>query len=139
MPEDLGITGSTFRAYRHCGGSPSATFRSWASDEAYALINRRAVENHKDFLELHGELAESLSAHWSRAGLRNLSVDQKHKIVDPFTKAVAFNSGHPCEDKREPLYRYSYIPLDKFSLIAIDSLFIRNRCESDAENGRYSR
>lgn len=90
MPADLGITGSTFRAYRGSGGCPSATFRSWAAGEAYALINRRAVQNRKDFLELHGELASSLSAHWSRTGLRNLTVAEKYKIVDLFVKAVAF-------------------------------------------------
>ena len=123
MPTDLGITGSTFRAYRNCGGSPSATFRSWATGEAYALINRRAVQNRKDFLKLHGELASSLSAHWSRTGLRNLTVAEKYKIVDLFVKAVAFTSAHPSEKEREALYHYGNIPLDKFSLIAIDSLF----------------
>lgn len=123
MPADLGITGSTFRAYQNCGGSPSVAFRGWATAEGYALINQRAIQNRKDFLELHGKLADSLSAHWIRTGLRGLTVAEKYKIIDLFVKAVAFTNDHPSEKEREALYHYGNIPLDKFSLIAIDSLF----------------
>ncbi len=125
MPADLGITGSTFRAYRNCGASPSAIYRKWAASMGYSLIERHDVNNRKSFLALHKKLIESLTQYWNdeEQELRALSFAERHKIIDLFVKAVCFRSGHPCENARLGFYKYGNIPLDKFSLLAIRDLF----------------
>lgn len=123
MPADIGITGSTFRAYRNCAASPSSVYREWAQSKGYSTINQNPVSDRKSFQTLHEALLRSLADYWHTQGLRDLSFSERHKIVDLFVKAVAFRSGHACVAARSSLYNYANIPLDKFSLLAISDLF----------------
>ena len=123
MSPDIGITGSTFRAYRNFSASPSVIYRKWVFSAGYSIINKHPVNDRKSFQFLHKKLLESLVGEWDAEGLRKLSFSEQHKIIDLFVKAVAFRSGHPCEKARYSLFQYGNIPLDKFSLLAMSELF----------------
>lgn len=123
MPKDLGIAGNTFRAYKNFGKSPSKIYKDWVKNEAYQLVEQKTLESRDDFILLHDELVRSFENYCKKFGCRNPSFSEKNKVVDLLTKALAFNQNHPCEKQREGLYNYANIPLDKYSLTAIQKLF----------------
>lgn len=123
MPADLGITGSTFRAYRNCSSSPSEIYRAWAVEKGFRAVALHPVTTREEFLSLHKSLTSSFEKSWNRSGCRPLTFAEKYKVVDLFTKALAFSKGHECEESRFGLYRFANIPLDKFSLLAVSKLF----------------
>ena len=125
MPKDMGITGSTFRAYRNCHGRrPSEVYKEWAKSSGMAIVSGGSIESRKQFTDLHSSLASSFSDSWKNAGNRSLLVSEKFKVVDLFVKALAFRSQHNCEEQRNGLFRFANIPLDKFSLLALTDLFV---------------
>ena len=123
MPPHFGITGSTFRAYRNCEESPSKIYRQWVTTKGFEIVSSHRVTTRQEFASLHKLLVASFERQWGRSGCRPLSLAEKHKVVDLFTKAIAFSSNHPCEDHRVGLYNFANVPLDKFSLAAIGKLF----------------
>lgn len=123
MPSDFGITGSTFRAFRNCKVSPSSIYRSWVKSEGYDITKSNGIDCRENFINLHRTLEKSLNAFWEKSGARPLSLSERNKVIDLFTKAVSFYAGHPCEHQRLSLYKYANIPLDKFSLLAVQKLF----------------
>lgn len=123
MASNYGIAGNTFRAFRNCEVSPSHIYRTWVNAHGYNLVNAQNIETRNEFLEFHGVLERSLSEFWEVSGCRPLKLAERNKIIDLFTKAVAFSISHPCEQQRPALYKYANIPLDKFSLLAVKRLF----------------
>jgi hypothetical protein len=125
IPADVGIAGSTFRAFRTSGLQPSKLYRKWTSTKAKKIIQRKKKwESRKDFLELHSELAASWAALWNLRAARPIKVSEKYKIVDLFVKALAFTKGHEFEKCRGFFYKFGNIPLDKFSLLLIRDIFV---------------
>lgn len=123
MAKDLGIGGSTFRSFRNFDKSPSEIYRNWVNAKGYKLVKQKTLASRKDFLLLHEELVNSFENHCKELGCREPFISETNKVVDLFTKALAFGTGHPCEQQREGLYKYANIPLDKYSLTAIRELF----------------
>lgn len=123
MAKNLGIDRNTFRAFTNLGKPPSEVYRDWVNTKGHRLVKKEKLTSRKDFLLLHGKLVKSFENHCKKLGCRELSISEKNKVVDLFTKALAFRTGHPCEEQREKLYKYANIPLDKFSLTAIGELF----------------
>lgn len=123
IPYDFGITGNTLRTYRNTETSPSKVIRGWALEHGLSMINDNIPSNQVEAITLHRKLCESLDECWARAASRDLTVAEKYKAVDLFTKAVAFHGNHLCQHARAGLYWFANIPLDKFSLGAMRSLF----------------
>jgi hypothetical protein len=123
MATNLGIGGTTFRAFTNFGQPPSEIYRDWVHAKGYQLVEKNPLASRKDFLSLHGQLVKSFKNYCKRFGCRELSISETNKVVDLFTKVLAFRTDHPCEQQRKGLYKYANIPLDKFSLIAIRELF----------------
>lgn len=123
MAKDLGIGGNTFRAFRNFGKPPSEIYRDWVHAEGYQLVTKKALTSRNDFFLLHDQLVKSFQNYCKEFGCRDPLVSEANKIVDLFTKALAFRKGHPCEPQKEGLYKYANIPVDKFSLKAIKNLF----------------
>jgi hypothetical protein len=123
MTKDLGIGGNTFRSYRNFGKSPSKIYRDWVKNKGYKLVMQKTLASRDDFILLHEQLVWSFENHCKKFGCRELSSSEKNKVVDLFTKALAFSVSHPCGQQREGLYNYANIPLDKYSLTAIRELF----------------
>lgn len=123
MDKNLGIGRNTFRAFRNFEIAPSEIYRNWVHTIGYQLVKKKTLANRKDFLVLHGQLVKSFENYCKKLGCRKPFVSETNKVVDLFIKALAFRVGHPCEQQREGLYKYSNIPLDKYSLTAIRELF----------------
>ena len=123
MTKDLGIAGNTFRTYEHFGKPPSKVYKDWVKNKGYQLVKKHRLASRKDFILLHKQLVRSFENYCKKFGCREPSFSEKNKVVDLFTKALAFSVSHPCEQQRVGLYYYANIPLDKYSLTAIRKLF----------------
>jgi len=125
LPRDLGIGGSTFRAYQRAGVSPSRIFRAWVDEEGKTILSSCLGRGSRSaFLKIHKRLTESWAAYWNSHAKRQIRVCEKYKAVDLYLKAIAFSGGHEFGHLRESLYRYGNTPLDKFSLGLVRNLFV---------------
>lgn len=123
MAPNIGIGTNTLRAFTKLGKPPSVVYRDWVNTKGYRLVEKEKITSRKGFLLLHGKLVKSFENYCKKLGCRELTISEKNKVVDLFTKALAFRVGHPCEQQREGLYKYANVPLDKYSLTAIQELF----------------
>ena len=114
--KNLGIDGSTFRAYRKFKIGPSVVYRDWAMLMMEDLVPFKAIKSRDDFLELHIRLQKSLDKFWYNKQKKRLSVAQRNKIIDLFVKYVG------ASNHIKPLIKYGNVPLDKFSLLFLKKL-----------------
>ena len=123
IDKNLGIAGNTFRTYSHFGQKPSVIYKDWVKEKGYKVVEESTIANRDDFMLLHKKLVKSFETFCKKSGCRPLLISETNKVIDLYTKALAFNIGHPCEKQRQGLYKYANIPLDKYSLTTIGELF----------------
>jgi hypothetical protein len=123
ISNNLGIDGSTFRAFRGLKTSPSKLYKAWVEKHGIRKINgltRPYTRN--SFEDLHRNLIRSIEKFWKMKANRPLTIAEKFKVVDLFIKAIS-RSNSITRPINNFLVQYGHIPLDKYSLNAVKKLF----------------
>jgi len=119
---NYGIDGSTFRAYRGFGSSPSDLYQKWVKEDGFRQLKGQQISSREALLLLRDKLDASLIEHWGRSA-NDLKLFQRNKLIDLFLKAITFSTGHECIEQRLGLFQFANVPLDKWSLLAVKKLF----------------
>lgn len=125
------VGGNTFRAFNVVGNShPSIVFREWAinlfeSPNFIKSIIKRS--NESNFDEFNLKICNSLKQYWDKY-LEPLSIFKARKLINLLLKEIVLL--HDLTDEeRKKLISLLHIPIDKYTLQAIKSIF---------NNGEYS-